>query len=92
MDGVSFVGLHRPVLLSPKSQVLGLALEDAVVGPALYTKGVCPSSAALTRLRQRAGLYVRHLHVPCLPSSGVIPWGGAVESAGDVPLERPSRR
>ena len=39
MDGVVFVGLRRPGLLSPKGKVLGGAFGGAVVGCTSFAKG-----------------------------------------------------
>ena len=38
MDGVSFIGLRRPSLLSPKGKVLGGAFGGAVAGCVWYLK------------------------------------------------------
>ena len=70
MDGVVFVGLHRPGLLPRKGKALGGAFGDAVVGCTLYTKdetfgkGVLRHCAVLVRAR-RGAVVIRHM--ACLP-------------------------
>ena len=66
MDGVVFVGLCRPGLLSPKGKVLGGAFGGAVVDCALYTKeetfgkGVLRHCIVLVSTR-RGAVVIRHM-------------------------------
>ena len=62
MDGVSFVGLHRPGLLSPKGKVLGATFGGAVAGCVLYMeeetfgKGVLQRCSVFVSVRRDAGV------------------------------------
>ena len=62
MDGVIFIGLCRPGLLSPKGKVLGGAFGGAVVGSVWYMKeetfgkGVLRRCSVFVSMRRDAGV------------------------------------